>query len=468
MWYNTRVISGENNAVGRLLARVRPVLEAVERAGGRALVVGGAVRDAVLGLDPHDVDVEVYGLEAQPLAAALAPLGRVEAVGRSFGVLKLFLPGGAVDVALPQRRSRNPSGERGHIAAPDPTMTYEEAAARRDFTWNAMAITPAGELLDPYGGQRDLAGRIIRHATPLFGEDPLRVLRAVQFAARFDMRLAPETAALCRSLLPEAAGLPPERVWGEWQKWALKGQAPAAGLRALEESGWLALYPELAALRGCPQPSAYHPEGDVWTHTGLVCDCAAAIATRESLPDEQRVALLFAALCHDLGKPETTATGPDGEPHSPGHASAGVPLTERLLERIGAPRRVAQLVVPLVREHMAHLGSQVTARAVRRLAVRLQPATVALWDLLVEADCSGRPPLPPCRPGAPFAELAARLGVLERRPEPIVRGQHLIAAGHAPGPELGELLRKAYQAQVDGAFDTLEGGLEWLRRHREE
>ncbi|HWQ11146.1 MAG TPA: HD domain-containing protein, partial [Roseiflexaceae bacterium] len=381
----------ERDAIERLLAHVRPVLEAIERAGGRPLVVGGAVRDALLGLPPHDVDVEVYGLEAGPLAQALAALGRVEAVGRAFGVLKLWLPGGRdVDVALPQRRSRNPSGERGFIAAPDPAMTPAEAAARRDFTWNAMALTPAGELLDPFGGAADLHAGIIRHASGLFGEDPLRVLRAVQFAARFDMRLAPETAAVCRALLPEAASLPPSRVWGEWQKWALKGIRPSAGLRALQESGWLALYPELEALVGCPQPAQHHPEGDVWTHTGHVCDWAARLAEREHLTADAREVLLFAALCHDLGKPATTVLGPDGQPRSPGHAQAGVPLTQALLERFDAPKHLGQRVVPLVREHMAHMGAAASERAVRRLSLRLVPATIALWDVLAEADCSGR------------------------------------------------------------------------------
>ena len=452
--------------IGRLLARVGPVLAAVEQAGGRPHVVGGAVRDALLGLEPHDVDVEVYGLEVAPLAQALARLGRVEAVGRAFGVLKLWMPGGAaVDVALPQRRSHNPSGERGVIAAPDPAMTPAEAAARRDFTWNAMALTPAGELIDPFGGAADLRAGLIRHASPLFGDDPLRVLRAVQFAARFAMRLAPETAELCRSLLPMAAALPAERVWVEWQKWALKGRAPRIGLAALQESGWLALYPELEALAGCPQPRRHHPEGDVWTHTGYVCDAAVRIAERERLTAAEREALVFAALCHDLGKPATTVLAPDGEYRSPGHSKAGVPPTEALLGRIGAPRRVAALVVPLVREHMSHMGAQVTERAARRLALRLEPATIVLWDLLVEADCSGRPPRPPCRPGAPFAELAERLGVSRGRPAPLVQGRDLLAAGMEPGPQLGELLRRAYQAQLDGAFATPEEGLMWVRLH---
>jgi tRNA nucleotidyltransferase (CCA-adding enzyme) len=259
--------------------------------------------------------------------------------------------------------------------------------------------------------------------------------------------------------------LPPERVWGEWQKWALKGRVPSAGLRALHESGWLAHYPELAALVGCQQRALYHPEGDVWTHTGHVCDAAAQIAEREQLDDLAREALLFGALCHDLGKPRTT-TVIDGAHRSPGHAKAGVPPTETFLVRIGAPKRLLTHTVPLVREHMAHVGSNVSERTARRLALRLEPATIRLWEMLVEADFSGRPPMPPGRPGAELAALAERLGVSEARPAPVVQGRHLAAAGVVAGPEMGELLRHAYQAQIDGAFTTLDEGLAWIARLR--
>jgi tRNA nucleotidyltransferase (CCA-adding enzyme) len=454
--------------IQELLAPLRPALDAIERAGGRPLVVGGAVRDALLGRMAHDVDVEVYGLTPDALRDALAAVGRVDAVGRAFGVLKLRIADGReLDVALPQRRNANALGERGLLGEPDPTMRFEEAAARRDFTWNAMALTPEGELLDLFGGAADLRAGVIRHVSGLFGEDPLRVLRAVQFAARFGMRLAPETAALCRELLPQAAGLPPERVWREWEKWALRGAYPRAGLAALEASDWLALYPELVSLGGCAQDSVFHPEGDVWVHTGYVCEQAAHIAKREMLPEAERAVLLFAALCHDLGKPATTVIGSRGEPTSPGHAKAGVAPAEAFLARIAAPRRVSAPVLPLVREHMAHMGAEPTERAARRLALRLEPATIRLWELLVEADASGRPPRPPASPGTPFAAVARRIGVASGRPAALVQGRHLLEQGMAPGPAVGELVRRAYQAQVDGAFTTLEDGLEWVARQRD-
>jgi tRNA nucleotidyltransferase (CCA-adding enzyme) len=451
------------DSIHSLIAILRPLLTTIEAAGGRPLIVGGAVRDALLGLPAKDVDVEVYGLPLDRLVAAMMPFGRVDAVGRSFGVLKLRAPDGReVDVALPQRRSYNLTGERGVLVEPDASMTPREAAARRDFTWNAIAVTPDGVVFDFFDGQNDLRRGVIRHTSEAFGEDPLRVLRAMQFAARFDMHLAPETAAVCRTLLPSAAALPIERVWGEWWKWAA-GKRPAAGLRVLVETGWIALYPELVALIGCPQDPQWHPEGDVFVHTLRACDAAATIAERDGLDREARSVLLFATLCHDLGKPATTTQDPDGRIRSIGHAEAGVEPAETLLHRLGSPRNLAAPILPLVREHMAHLGMTVTPRSVRRLAVRLTPATIGMWGRLVEADSAGRPPLAPEQPGAAVVELAAQLGVVDARPAPLVLGRHLVAAGVAPGPRIGQLVRRAYQAQLDGVFSTPEEGLTWLQ-----
>jgi tRNA nucleotidyltransferase (CCA-adding enzyme) len=195
-----------------------------------------------------------------------------------------------------------------------------------------------------------------------------------------------------------------------------------------------------------------------------VVDAAAEIAARDQLADDQRALLIFAALCHDLGKPTSTAIGADGRIRSPGHAEAGVEPTKALLQRIGSPRALVAQVAPLVREHMAHIGMQVGDRTVRRLALRLAPATIGQWGRLVEADLSGRPPLPASNPGAAIVALAEQLGASAGRPAPILQGRHLIATGMAPGPELGAALERAYQAQIDGAFDSVEAGLEWVAR----
>jgi tRNA nucleotidyltransferase (CCA-adding enzyme) len=342
-------------------------------------------------------------------------------------------------------------------------LTPEEAAARRDFTMNSLAYDPFERaLIDPYGGVRDLEAGILRHTSAAFAEDPLRVLRGMQFAARFRLRLAPETAELSRSMLPEAAALPIERIFEEWRKWALKGVEPSAGLWVLSETGWIALYPELEAMRDCPQEIEWHPEGDVFTHTGHVCDAAAAIAERDGLGAEERMVLLFAALTHDLGKPATTEFI-DGRLRSRGHAEAGVPLAEALLGRIGAWESITVRVLPLVREHLAHIALPLEPRAVRRLALRLEPASVEQWGRLVEADHHGRPPLPPEAPAQPYVDLARELAVEQGRPQMILMGRHLLAEGWSPGPAIGQALRAAYEAQIEGAFDTVEGGLEWIK-----
>jgi len=450
--------------VATLLHALAPLFDAIIRAGGRPLLVGGAVRDVLLGLAPADVDVEVYGIDGNTLTAALALFGRIDAVGRSFGVLKLRLNGYNVDVALPQRRHPLPGGKRGALPDVDPGLEPRDALARRDFTFNALAMTPSGELLDFFGGREDLQARTLRHTSTAFGDDPLRVLRAMQLAARFDLRLAPETASLCRTLLPVAGSIAPDRIWREWQKWALLGTRPSAGLRALDDSSWLTLYPELALLQGCLQHAHFHPEGDVWTHTLHVCDGAARLADRDELDARERVVLLFAALCHDLGKPATTVVEVDGTVRSPGHAQEGVPLAQSFLARIRAPHWLEQPVASLVREHLAHLSAPPTPRTVRRLAARLVPATLVQWERLLEADASGRPPLPPERPGRAFLAVAEAEGTATRQPPPLVYGRDLIAVGIKPGPRLGALLRRAYEAQLDGAFTTVEDGVAWVMR----
>lgn len=447
-----------------LLARTKPLRDVILAAGGMPLIVGGAVRDAMCGKLSSDIDIEVYQIDAEALATALRSLGKVNQVGRAFGVLKLHTrDGNAYDLSIPRRDNRNPSGARGAIPPLDRAMTPRDAAARRDFTWNAMALTPTGQLLDFFDGMGDLRTGTVRHVSDAFSDDPLRVLRAMRFAARFDMQLAPETAQLCQTLLPRAAEIAVERAWGEWAKWAL-APYPRAGLHALAESGWLALYPELEALRGCQQQPDYHPEGDVWAHTGYVCAAATRIASHNDLDDHERRVLLFAALCHDLGKPQTTVLA-NGRLRSHGHAQAGGQPTRALLKRMGAPQTLISTVLPLVHEHMGHYGTQPTPRTIRRLAARLAPATIAQWAQLVEADHSGRPPLAAHNPAEPFSTLARVIDVIDGPPAPILSGRDLIDAGYAPGPALGGTLRQAYTAQIDGAFETADEGLHWLALH---
>ena len=442
---------------------------AVSEEGGRALVVGGAVRDACLGMDPKDLDLEVYGLGPERLARCLEQAGlRIDAVGRAFGVLKVSRAGeGALDVSLPRSDSKTGRGHRGFLVTPDPAMRLEEAAARRDFTMNAMAWDPVrGELLDPYGGVADLERRVLRHVGPAFVEDPLRVLRGFQFAGRFDLEAAPETIELSRTLLGEAAALPVERVWEEWRKWAGRSRRPSAGLRFLAACGWVDRLPELVALQGCSQDPSWHPEGDVWTHTLLACDAAVKIAGREGLEENEQVVLVLAALVHDLGKPSTTTRDDDGKIRSRGHAEA-VATYESLLATIACPASLSQRVVALSRRHLDHMNLHGSKRAVRRLARFLgeHGETIAGLVRLIEADHTARPPLPGGLPkqAASLLCLAEEVRLLDAAPRPLLLGRHLLPLGVPPGPEMGRWLAAAYDAQLDGAFEDLEGALTWMR-----
>ena len=276
------------------------ICEAIGAAGGRALLVGGCVRDAALGIPAKDLDIEVYGVPPERLAEILAMRFAIDLIGQAFAVIKIR--GLPIDVSIPRRESKAGLGHRGFEVLSDPWMTPEEAVARRDFTINAMALDPVeGAIIDPYGGLQDLQMRLLRHTTEKFAEDPLRVLRGMQFAARFNLEVAPETASLCRTIEPE--GLAHERIFEEWRKLILSGIRPSRGLKFLRDCQWVRYFPELEALIGCQQDPDWHPEGDVWTHT---LHCMDAFATERAGNEWEDLVVGFAVLCHDLGKPSTT------------------------------------------------------------------------------------------------------------------------------------------------------------------
>lgn len=431
-------------------------------------LVGGCVRDWLLGVAVADFDVEVFGVAEEALIRSLAPHGRIDAVGRSFGVLKVTLSDGCThDFSIPRRDSKVGAGHRGFIATPDPGLTKPEAAARRDYTLNSMMWrVRTGELLDFFGGQRDLQGRVLRHTSPAFTEDPLRVLRGMQFAGRFGLSAAPETLALCRQIRGSLAELAGERIREEWIKWAAKSSQPSAGLRFLRETGWLEHYPELAGLVGVMQDAEWHPEGDVWTHTLHCMDALAGLAGWRAAGAEQRVTLSLAVLLHDIGKPSCTrAEEREGRMRivSPGHEVEGRRMTEGFLARIRAPGDAAAKVPALVANHMVRFG-EVSPRAIRRLAHRLSPATISDLLLVMTADCFGRPPLPAVV--APAVEdirrVADSLALADQAPRPILLGRHLVARGMTPGPAFKEWLDRAFEAQLTGEFSDPQGAAEWL------
>jgi tRNA nucleotidyltransferase (CCA-adding enzyme) len=454
----------------RIPEDLRRVLESVRQVA-RPRLAGGCVRDGLLGLAPKDFDVEVQGITFDELQRVLAAFGATDVVGRSFGVVKIRLGGSEYDFSLPRRESKTGAGHRGFLITPDPLLDDAEAAARRDFTINAITCDPfTGELFDPHGGQRDLRARILRHTGPGFVEDPLRVLRAFQFAARFNLSLAPETAALCRSIVDTFRELPVERIWGEWDKWATQAAHPGRGLDVLAETGWIVHFPEIAALRGCPQDPEWHPEGDVFTHTRHCCDALVQSPDWRDAPPARRRILLLAVLAHDFGKPATTALSEVRGRlrwRSLGHESAGGPLADNFLRRIGAPHAIIDAVRPLVVLHLAHHHGtgEFNDGHLRRLAGKLHPATIDDLCAVMTADSLGRPPLSGAESLHLIETLRARAHALAIRaspPRPILLGRHLIALGRKPGPDFTALLDAAFEAQLDGAFADEETALIWL------
>jgi tRNA nucleotidyltransferase (CCA-adding enzyme) len=452
-------------------AALREIL-AASPALRQAYLVGGCVRDALLDLPQKDFDVEVFGVGYPELAAELSRYGRADLVGRSFGVIKLTVPAGdTYDFSLPRRDSKTGPGHKGFGIDFDPAITPREAASRRDFTINSLMLDPrSGELLDFFGGRRDLEDRVLRHTSPAFVEDPLRVLRGMQFAARFALTAAPETVALCQAIKTSCRELPPERIREEWWKWAVKSARPSLGLQFLEETGWIENFPELAALRGVPQDPEWHPEGDVLTHTRHCCDSLVALPAWQNADEESRGVYHFAVLAHDFGKALTTVAEQRGDRLrivSPGHESASVPLAESFLARVDLPISLRKRVGPLVACHMVP-NQPFSDRAIRRLAHRLKPENIQGLCVVMTADASGRPPRPAAAPPivAHLLARAADLQVAESAPKPILMGRHLIALGLPPGKNLGELLEAAYDAQLEGSFETLDSALDWLANTR--
>ena len=423
-------------------------------------MVGGAVRDLLCGQTPEEFDLEVFGLGMEEITETLSGAAQLVRVGRAFPVLKV--KGHPIDIAIPRIEWKTGKRHTDFGFEADPQLDFATAARRRDFTCNAIGWDPlSGDLLDPHGGANDLRNGILRHVSDQFGEDALRVLRAMQFIARFDLTAAPETLAACQKL--EQSHLAKERIFEEWKKLLLKGTTPSSGLFFLEAAGWLRYYPELAATVDCPQDPRWHPEGSVWRHT---CFCLDAFARERVGKEKEDLIVGLAVLCHDLGKPATTEADTDGTIHSYGHEKAGVEPTRSLLESLTNEKSLVEAVEPLVATHMRPrqlYNHRSGAPAIRRLADK-----VGRLDRLLRvcrADSAGRPPLPP----GDFAEgewllnRAKKLEVAANRPQPLIQGRDLIALGVEPGPEMGRMLKELFEAQLNGEFATREEGLAKIR-----
>lgn len=442
------------------------IAERVADAGGRAYFVGGFVRDRLMGNPGKDIDLEIHGVSRSALEAILDAVGDRLEYGRSFGIYSLR--GCDIDVALPRRERLCGSGHRAFDVEIDPFIGAEKAASRRDFTINAMMEDVlSGEILDPFGGREDLRAGILRHVCDdTFPEDPLRVLRCAQFAARFRFTPAPETIALCRTM--DVSSLSCERVYAEMEKALLRADRPSIFFTCLRDMEQLDVwFPEVKALIGVQQNPRYHGEGDVFQHTMLVLNEAAALRERAEYPG----ALMLAALAHDFGKAICTEII-DGNIRSTNHEILGLPLAEAFLRRLTSHRELTENVLNLIRLHMrpSPLAQEnASVKATNRLFEEaLHPADLILLSC---ADCRGQILSVPRMDAEPF--LRERYALYRQRlAQPCVTGKDLVAAGLKPGEDFGELLALARKLQLAGisredALPRVLGQARAMERERE-
>jgi tRNA nucleotidyltransferase (CCA-adding enzyme) len=410
----------------------------------RTYLVGGAVRDRLLGRDGGDRDHVVVGATVEDmLAAGFKP------VGKDFPV---FLhPETKEEHALARTERKSAPGYRGFTFHADADVTLEDDLARRDLTINAIAQDEAGHLVDPFGGVRDLEARVLRHVSPAFAEDPVRLLRVARFAARFaplGFTVADETRALLRQLVDagEVDALVPERVWQETRK-ALAEPRPSAFLRVLRECGALAkLFPEVDALYGVPQRAEYHPEIDTGVHVELVCDMAAVLA-----PGDARIG--FAALVHDLGKALTPAAE---LPKHINHEHSGLPAVRAVCARYRVPTDYKALAEITCREHLnVHRVAELKPATVHDLIARCdgfrQPWRIVDMALVCEADQRGRAGLQ----DAPYPPRAQLLSLHAAARAVTFASLGIDAAGEGmDGGKIAEALRKARIAAIRAAREA--------------
>ena len=452
---------------------VNGIMPEIEKIGGRALVVGGAVRDALMGMSPKDIDVEVYRVSYEDLTKILKKYGSADLVGQSFGVIKFVGPDGLdFDFSLPRIDSKSGVGHKDFNVQVSSDLTPKEAAARRDFTFNAISYDPlTGEIIDPYNGREDLKNKIMRHTSDAFSEDPLRILRGMQFASRFGFDIAPETAELANSIRDQYKHLPKERVEGEFKKLVQKGVEPGKALEFLYQTGWSENFPHIHNLKGVNQEPEWHPEGDVATHTAHVMNEAARIATENNLTPEEREVLVYAALCHDFAKPSTTKVinkkGID-RITSHGHEEAGGPMARHFLESIGVNKKIIDQVVPLVENHLNHVHMSHMSNPdsfIRQLAERLHPSNIKMLEHLIEADHSGRPPLEKMLPeeAQAMSERAKSHNVYTEKHPDLLQGRDLMPYTDGKGgPIIGQILKEHRNDILKNKLTTRSEALSWL------
>lgn len=470
------------------MIRVIEIAKEVKKAGGRAFIVGGHVRDKFLGLESKDIDLEVFGIESEILKVIISKFGKAKECGKSFGVLKLD----DLDISLPRRERKTGVGHKGFEAECDPYMSTEEACSRRDLTINAMLFDPlTNELIDPFNGLTDIKNKILRHVDDIrFAEDPLRVLRVAQFHARFGFSVHDDTNELCCVLIDELKHLSKERLFIEIEKILMRADKPSKGFIWMKEFGILnELFPELAVLETIEQGFKHHPEGsllekieetmleefdpdnpdhkdrlkykvvkngNVFIHTMLALD---------SVPKKERdITLMFAILCHDMGKAIVGGVPKEDDPTHisfKGHEDEGIEVAETFLRRLTVNSDLIRDVCTLVGLHMRplELKKNPKKRTIRRLALRVD---IPLLMKVHVADKKG------ALSDSSFEDVDKILEIFEEikgEIKPLIFGRHLISLGLTPSRKFGIILREVFESQLDGIFSTEEKGIEFTKKY---
>jgi tRNA nucleotidyltransferase (CCA-adding enzyme) len=457
---------------------VRWILKAISEAGGRPLIVGSYVREKVINnqravpevFDPKDIDIEVFQMPVRQLIDILGTFGEVDCSREALGIFQ-FRGSPQWQFSIPCSKKMVSKGHKDFIVDLNPDMQLADAASHRDFTINSMAMDPfSGEIHDPFGGANDLKNHILRRTSEFFSEDPLRVLRGFQLCARFNLKADDATLNACEQLISDYYTLPKELIWAEWYKWS-QSLHPEMGLDFLARCCWLPIYPEIFGMVNLPLHSDIKRIGDVYCHTRFIVEAIALYNSYvPNMSPDNRAVMVFAALCHDFGKVSTITNDETGI-HFYGHDIAGEELTGNFLTSIGAPIDIIEQVIALVECHMQTIplidatDDDVADEMVRRIVRDVEPSNI--WRLyhLILADESDRPPRRfDWSSGAKqMLEIASSMGIINDAPKPILMGRHLIEhVNMTPGIAMRIVLRRAYEAQLEGEFNTLDGAFEWL------
>ena len=421
------------------------IAKLVNKQGGRTFYVGGYVRDEILNKPSKDVDIEVHGITSDELKSILMRLGRLRTQGASFGVYNL--EGYDIDISQPRKETATGRGHKDFEVFVDPFIGYEKAAERRDFTINAMMKDVlTGEIVDPFGGYDDCKNSIIRHVNDnTFKEDPLRVLRAAQFASRFGFKISPETKGIMRDM--DLSTLSSERVYGEMKKALMKSDKPSIFFETLREVNQLdTWFPELKSMIGCEQNPKWHPEGDVWNHTMNTIDCAVKFRDKVEHPEYYMVS----ALCHDMGKPISMSRDGKGNIHTYNHDEMGIPIVTNFLERINSDKSLSKYAINMVENHMKPHNCFDNHSEVKDTNV-MYDKSICPPDLmmLAVADTASRGFEDFTKEEELYLKERLEL-YTERMLEPQVGGTDLINLGIKPGPIFSDILEYSHKQHLSG------------------